>query len=297
MTILIIGNKGQLGWALEKQAAMEGIYTFGVDLPELDLTVHEAVRQLVGRDRFSAVINSAAYTAVDKAESDVDTAFAANRNGVAHLAGACAEKSIPLIHISTDYVFNGKSDVLYKPDDPIDPLGVYGHSKAEGEKEVRRRLPKHLIIRTSWLYGIHGNNFVKTMIRLAKERKELRVVDDQKGCPTFAGDLADVILKVVEHLSHDQNVKWGTYHYCNTGVTTWYHFAQKAIELASEHEKMAVEKISPITTTEFPTPAPRPAFSGLDCGSFESAFGVEMHPWEESLKRMINQLYSSQKQD
>ncbi len=293
MTILIVGNKGQLGWALEQQAAARGVDVFGVDLPELDLTDRDAVYQLVSREPYSAVVNAAAYTAVDKAESNIETAFAVNRDGVAHLAGACLENSIPLIHISTDYVFNGKSDVPYKPDDRTVPLGVYGRSKAEGENEVKRQLPLHIIIRTSWLYGAHGNNFVKTMLRLSKEKKELRVVEDQRGCPTFAGDLADAIIKIVEMIKYGQELKWGTYHYCNTGVTSWYDFAQKVIELATEHEKLAVEKIVPIPTSDYPTPAPRPAFSALDCSSFGAAFGVEMHPWEESLGRMISRLYDT----
>ena len=200
MTILIVGNKGQLGWALERKAKQAGIDAIGVDLPELDLTRGKAVRQQVGRKRCAAVVNVAAYTAVDKAEGDVDAAFAVNRDGVANLADACREHEVPLIHISTDYVFIGTGNTPYKPNDAIDPLGIYGRSKAAGEKEVRERLNQHLIIRTSWLYGVHGPNFVKTMLRLAKEKKEIRVVDDQKGCPTFAGDLADSIIRIVERI-------------------------------------------------------------------------------------------------
>lgn len=291
MKVLIIGNKGQLGWAIERQAAIEGIATEGVDLPELDLTSWEDVKQLIGKERFAAIVNAAAYTAVDKAESDVDTAFAVNRDGVAHLADACRENGIPLIHISTDYVFDGTNTVPYKPEDPINPLGVYGRSKAEGEEALRARLPNHIIIRTSWLYGVHGNNFVKTMIRLAKERKEMRVVDDQKGCPTFAGDLASAILKILEMLNEGQELKWGTYHYCNAGITSWYSFAKKAIELAAENEDFLVDRIVPIASASYPTPAPRPTFSALDNNSFTSSFGVDMFSWEESLSRMIKSLY------
>lgn len=292
MTLLIIGNKGQLGWALEQQANAKGIAFRGTDLPELDITNREAVLEIVGSDRYSAVINAAAYTAVDKAENDIDTAFAVNRDGAANLAAACRDKSIPLIHISTDYVFNGKSNVPYKADDPIDPLGVYGRSKADGEDEVRKQTPKHIIIRTSWLYGIHGNNFVKNMIRLAKEKKELRVVDDQKGCPTFAGDLAGAIVKLLELMKSGHDIKWGTYHFCNSGITSWYSFAQKAIELASKHEKLKVEKIAPIKTVDYPTIAPRPAFSALDYKRFSSAFDVEVHCWDDSLGKMMNALYT-----
>jgi dTDP-4-dehydrorhamnose reductase len=292
MKVLIVGNKGQLGWALERQATINGISTEGADLPELDMTNQEAVKRLVGKDRFSVVVNAAAYTAVDKAESDVDTAFAVNRDGAAYLAEACRENNIPLIHISTDYVFNGTSTVPYKPEDPIDPLGVYGRSKAEGETAIREILPQHVIIRTAWLYGIHGNNFVKTMIRLAKERTELRVVNDQRGCPTFAGDLAEAIMDIIDRYTNEGALNWGTYHYCNSGETTWYVFAEKAIALSSEYEKMAMDKITPISTDEYPTPAPRPAFSALDCNSISSIFGVSIYTWEESLIKMIRCLYA-----
>lgn len=291
MKVLIVGNKGQLGWALERQGLVKGVSIQGADLPEFDLTNREAVRSLVCSEPFSVVVNAAAYTAVDKAESDIDTAFAVNKDGAAHLADACHENSIPLIHISTEYVFDGKGSVPYKPNDPIDPLGVYGLSKAEGEKEINERLPHHLIIRTSWLYGTHGHNFIKTMLRLAKEKKELRVVDDQNGCPTFAGDLAEAIMTIIERLTNDEDLKWGTYHYCNSGITSWYLLTRKAIAIASKYDNFIVENISPIKTFEFPTPAPRPAFSALDSTSFARVFGVKLSPWETSLEKMIKKLY------
>jgi len=291
MTLLIIGNKGQLGWALERSAEKQDIQTVGVDLPELDMTHAEAIDQLVSRERWSAVVNAAAYTAVDKAESDADTAFTVNRDGVAHLAGACQKHGLPLIHISTDYVFNGTATSPYKPDGPIDPLGVYGQSKADGEQALRERLDRHVILRTSWLYGIHGNNFVKTMLRLAREREELRVVADQYGCPTYAGDLAEAIIKIVKQWSRNKELPWGTFHYCNQGVASWHQLARQAIQSASRYEKFQVETIVPITTDEYPTPAPRPAYSALDCTSFSESFGIETVDWKNSLDRMIDGLY------
>jgi dTDP-4-dehydrorhamnose reductase len=153
-------------------------------------------------------------------------------------------------------------------------------------------LAQHLIIRTSWLYGIHGNNFVKTMLRLAKEKKELRVVADQRGCPTFAGDLATAIIRVIKHLRINKDLSWGTYHYCNQGVVSWHQLAEKAIALASKHEKFIVEKITPILTEEYPTPAPRPIYSVLDCSRFTESFGIEMLPWKESLAGMIDGMYA-----
>ncbi|BBO73017.1 NAD(P)-dependent oxidoreductase [Desulfosarcina widdelii] len=292
MTILIIGNKGQLGWALERSAENHDIKTVGVDLPELDMTHAEALNQLVGRKRWAAVVNAAAYTAVDKAECDVDTAFAVNRDGVAHLADACREHDLPLIHISTDYVFNGRATSPYTPDDPIDPLGIYGQSKAAGEKALRERLDRHVIIRTSWLYGIHGNNFVKTMLRLARERKELRVVFDQYGCPTYAGDLADAILQITKPCMKNQDLPWGTFHYCNKGIISWHRLARQTIQSASRYEKFQVETIVPITTEEYPTPAPRPAYSALDCTGFTESFGIEMVDWKDSLDLMVDGLYT-----
>jgi dTDP-4-dehydrorhamnose reductase len=159
--------------------------------------------------------------------------------------------------------------------------------------EIRNRLSHHVIIRTSWLYGVHGNNFVKTIIQLAKERKELSVVDDQKGCPTFAGDLAEAVVGVASSLKNNQNRVWGTYHYCNSGITSWYQFAKKTIELAAEYEKLSIEKIIPISTIEYPTPALRPVFSALNYDSFESVFDYKMRPWEMSLGKMIEILYTT----
>ncbi|WP_319525773.1 dTDP-4-dehydrorhamnose reductase [uncultured Desulfosarcina sp.] len=292
MTVLIIGNKGQLGWALERCAESHDIETVGVDLPELDMTHAKALDQLVARERWTAVVNAAAYTAVDKAESDAATAFAVNRDGVAHLADACGEHDLPLIHISTDYVFNGTATSPYQPDDPIDPLGVYGQSKAAGEKVLRERLDRHLIIRTSWLYGIHGNNFVKTILRLARERKELRVVADQYGCPTYAGDLAEAIIKIVKQWLRNKELSYGTVHYCNRGVVSWHQLAQQAIQSASRYEKFQVETIVPITTEEYPTPTPRPAYSALDCTRFTESFGIKTVDWKGSLDRMVDGLYT-----
>ena len=293
MKILIVGNKGQLGWALEQSAARRGIPTIGVDLPELNLTSPEAVNSLVEKHPCTTVINAAAYTAVDKAEDDAEAAFAVNRDGAAHLAYACRKNGIPLIHISTDYVFDGKGSVPYKPENPIEPLGVYGKSKAFGEKAVRDRLAQHIIVRTSWLYGVHGHNFVKTMLRLAREKKELRVVNDQRGCPTFAGDLANALVGIAERVKTSGPTQWGTHHFCNGGVISWYQFAKQAIAAASVYENLKIEKIIPITTADYPTAAPRPLYSALDCSSFTTAFGIEMVPWKDSLSKMIAALYSA----
>src|SRR4030042_1598554 len=217
MKLLITGSNGQLGWELCRQGKNRGLDLIPLDLPEFDITDKSAVFDPVHRSNAEIVINGAAYTAVDRAESEIDIAFAVNRDGPSYLASACAEFHIPLIHVSTDYVFDGSKKGAYLETDLAAPVGVYGKSKAEGEEKVRRNLKEHIIIRTSWLCGVHGNNFVKTMLRLAREKEELSVVDDQHGCPTFAADLAEAILTIVSLIEKGENISWGTYHYFGDG--------------------------------------------------------------------------------
>jgi len=291
MQLLVIGSNGQLGWELCRQGKERGLDLIPLDLPEFDITNKSAVFGTVTRSPADLVINAAAYTAVDKAESEPELAFAVNRDGPSYLASACAEVHIPLIHVSTDYVFDGKKAGPYLETDPVAPIGVYGKSKAEGEAEVRRNLKEHIIIRTSWLCGVHGNNFVKTMLCLGREREELRVVDDQHGCPTFAADLAEVILTIVSLIERGEDISWGTYHYCGAGSTTWFGFASKIFEIAKDYDSLKLKKVIPITTSEYPTPAKRPANSIMDCSLFERNFGLIPKPWDESLSRMINNYY------
>ncbi len=238
------------------------------------------------------LINAAAYTNVDKAESEPDLAFAVNRDGPNNLAGACANANLPFIHISTDYVFNGQKKSPYIETDQVSPLGVYGKSKEQGEKRVRSQTKEHVILRTSWLYGVHGNNFVKTMLRLGKEKKIIKVVADQYGCPTSAGDLAETILIIAGLIRNSSKINWGTYHYCGQGITTWHEFAKAVFDIAARHEAMKVEKIEPIKTIDYPTAAKRPFFSGLDCSLIEKSFGIKAKPWHESLKLTINRIFA-----
>jgi len=291
MRILIVGSNGQLGWELCRQGKDRGLDLIPLDLPEFDITDKSAVFDTVTRSNADIVINAAAYTAVDRAESEIDIAFAVNRDGPSYLASTCAKVHIPLIHVSTDYVFDGCKKGAYLETDLSAPVGVYGKSKAEGEEEVRRNLKEHIIIRTSWLCGVHGNNFVKTMLHLAREREELRVVDDQHGCPTFAVDLAEAILTIASLIERGENISWGTYHYGGGGSTTWYGFASKIFEIAKEYNTLKLKKVIPITTSEYPTPAKRPANSVLDCTLLKRNFGISPKPWEDSLSRMITELY------
>ena len=291
MKLLITGSKGQLGWELCRQGKERGHDLIPLDLPEFDITDKSTVSDTVTRSHAGLVVNSAAYTAVDKAESEIDMAFAVNRDGPSYLASACEKVHIPLIHISTDYVFDGCKNGAYLETDLIAPIGVYGKSKAEGEEKVRSNLKEHIIIRTSWLYGVHGNNFVKTMLHLGREQEELRVVDDQYGCPTFAADLAEAILTIVSLFERGENISWGTYHYCGGGSTTWYGFASKIFEIAKGYDTLKLKKVVPISTSEYPTPSKRPANSIMDCTLLERNFRISPKPWEDNLSRMLTEYY------
>jgi len=291
MKLLIIGSNGQLGWELCQRGKPHGFNIIPLDIPEFDITDPAAIKKVVNQPGVSLVINAAAYTAVDKAESEPKKAFAINCDGPADLAASCNEAGIPLVHISTDYVFDGTREQPYLETDPLSPLGVYGKSKAEGETIVRSLLTDHIIIRTAWLYGIHGNNFVKTMLSLGKEKETLRVVADQYGCPTSAADLAEAILTIAEQIKERPDIPWGTYHYCGKGKTTWHGFAEKIFELAKQYNLFSIKKVIPVTTAEYPTPAKRPLNSVMDCSMLTKNFGILPAPWQESLERMLRQLY------
>jgi dTDP-4-dehydrorhamnose reductase len=263
-----------------------------LDRTALNITDQRAVKQAVEGSGAAVVVNGAAYTAVDQAESEPELAFAVNRHGPAYLASACVEANIPLVHISTDYVFDGEKKGPYLETDRISPLGVYGKSKAGGEMEVRQRLDRHLILRTAWVYGVHGRNFVTTMLRLSRERDVIQAVADQYGCPTYAADLAETILSIAARVLEGQQIAWGTYHYCGSGVTSWHGFAQAILDLASPHTSFRVEGITPVSTAEYPTAAKRPANSALDCSLIEVTFNIQPKPWRESLAQMIRRMFS-----
>ena len=297
MQLVIIGHRGQLGWELSRLGATEGFETIGFDLPEIDITDPNNIQKHLKGIEKAIVINAAAYTAVDKAEKDQENAFAVNATGPGLLAFTCKEKKFPLIHISTDYVFNGEKKIDYTEADPVSPLGVYGQSKADGESAVRNTLPNHLIVRTAWLFGVHGQNFVKTMLRLGKENEKLRVVCDQVGCPTDAMDLASVILQACRMMKEGKTVPWGTYHYCGAGHTSWHGFAEAVFKLSRDLFPLKVRHVDPITTQEYPTAARRPNRSVLDCSKIEAAFGITRRFWGDSLKDMLLRLKASKGTD
>ena len=295
MRILLTGANGQVGWELSSRGARRGLEILALDRSDLDITDPVSVSREVNRSGASLVVNAAGYTAVDQAELEPKLAFAANRGGPAYLASACSKAGIPLVHISTDYVFDSQKQEAYLVTDPVSPLSVYGKSKAEGEAEVRGHLTEHFILRTGWVYGVHGHNFVKTMLHLGREREVVRVVDDQYGCPTYAADLAETILRIAAQFLSDGRVQWGTYHYCGKGVTTWHGFAEEIFRLASEYESLEVKRVEPISTAEYPTAAQRPVNSTLDCSLLEKTFGIHPQPWAESLARMLEVLFLVEK--
>jgi dTDP-4-dehydrorhamnose reductase len=294
--IAIIGRNGQLGWELVRQSGSFGFKVLAPGSADIDIARRASIDGCLAPGAVRLVINAAAYTAVDRAETEKKRAFEVNRDGAANLAGFCAGAGIPLIHISTDYVFDGSKKGPYREDDPVAPVGIYGQSKADGEAEVRRIIPEHLIVRTAWLYGVHGNNFVKTMLRLSSARKTIKVVDDQTGCPTYAADMARAILLTAEHILAGRKTSWGTYHYCGAGSVSWWGFAKAIFEIAGKYEASAAATVIPITSAEYPTSAKRRANSVLDCSKIEKQFGIQPRPWMNSLADMIDALYLSSAQ-
>lgn len=288
MNILITGSNGQLGNEIKKLENQYPNWNFIYgDLPEIDITNKELVESIVIQNTVNAIINCAAYTAVDKAEEDKELALQVNAIGPSILAEVSQEYQLQLIHISTDFVFDGKNYQPYDEEDVTKPVSVYGLTKLEGEKMVLQRYSDAVIIRTSWLYSSFGNNFVKTMQRLGSEKTQLNVIFDQVGTPTYAGDLADAVLKIL-----NSNVpKAGIYHYSNEGVTSWYDFAKEIMELSN------IEcKILPITTAMYPTPATRPHYSIMSKQKIKETFEIEIPYWKDSLKKCIDELENSNKQ-
>jgi len=282
--ILVTGSNGQLGNEMRRLAAgsISGRYLF-TDVEELDITNLEAIRKMMQQEQIGVVVNCAAYTNVDKAEDDIQTADLINNKAVGHLAVACKEMDAFLIHVSTDYVFQGIKNTPCKEDEPTSPLGVYGQTKLDGERALQRVGCKNLIFRTAWLFSSFGNNFVKTMLRLTSERDNLKVVFDQVGTPTYAGDLAALIFWIVEEQLYEAHQ--GIYHFSNEGVCSWYDFAKAIAELAGN-----ACDIQPCHSDEFPSKVKRPAFSVLDKTKVKQDFGQTVPYWRDSLVQCINEL-------
>ena len=287
--ILITGGQGQVGIEL---AALSWPSDVRIHTPlrgELDLTSADSVRAYFADRSFAAVINPAAYTAVDRAESEIGAAFAVNAMGPALLAEATKAASTPVVHISTDYVFDGAKEGVYLESDPINPLGIYGASKEAGEQAIRAGVARAVILRTAWVVSPHRQNFIKTMLRLGADRPLLRVVDDQRGCPTSAADLAEAAAAIALRLIDDPAAPTGTYHFVNSGDTTWCGLARHVFSTARSLGGPATS-VEGITTAEYPTPARRPKNSRLSTANLAADFGIRPRSWQEAVNDIVGKL-------
>ena len=285
MNILVFGAGGQLGSELMGRAHSKDVSFHFVRRADAYIDDPSAVRRAVQLARPQLVLNAAAYTNVDQAEIEREVAFRGNAQGPKVLAAACAEKSIPLIHISTDYVFDGRKPSAYVESDAVAPINVYGESKLAGEVAVREAFDRHVILRTSWLFGIYGRNFLKTMLRLAVERDELRVVADQRGCPTSTADLAEAIIAIAPRLIAGDQV-WGTYHVASPRPTTWHGFATEIVAAQAQFTGRRPAVLA-VKTQDCPTKAARPQNSELDSSKFFSTFGFRARDWRERTHEAI----------
>jgi dTDP-4-dehydrorhamnose reductase len=283
-TILVTGANGQLGSELRVLSASYPTYNFlFVTKNELEISDPIAVKKYFDTHTIDHCINCAAYTAVDKAETEKENAFKVNADAVGYLAKACDKHQAQLIHISTDYVFDGTATEPIEENEHVNPLGVYGMSKLRGEQMAISNLENTIIIRTSWVYSSFGNNFVKTMLRLMKEKESINVVSDQRGCPTYAADLAAAIMQiVVKRTTNNTQHTTGIFNYSNAGITNWYEFALAIKELSGSKCM-----VNPIPTSQYPTPAKRPQYSVLDTSKIQQTFGISIPEWKESLKKCL----------
>jgi dTDP-4-dehydrorhamnose reductase len=290
MKVLVTGANGQVGYWLQQQLHEQGWNFVALARSELDISDADAVDATIDKIQPQVIINAAAYTAVDKAEQEPTLAYLINRDGPANLARSANNIGAAILHISTDYVFSGdaNSNYCYCEDDTTNPQSVYGKSKLEGEQAVISANNKHIILRTAWVFGEHGNNFVKTMIHLGRTRETLNIVADQEGGPTYAKDIAKTALEITKHYAKGHSMPWGIYHYAGLPYTNWYDFATHIfteIQQAGLYDK-AIPHLNAITSAEYPTPAKRPTNSKLDCTKLEDAFGIIPSNWRAALKNI-----------
>jgi dTDP-4-dehydrorhamnose reductase len=285
--LLLIGKIGQVGWELRRTLAPMAQVT-SVDFPEIDLTSGDSIRQWVRDSKPQVIINAAAYTAVDKAETEADRAMQINGVAPGILAEEAKKVGALLVHYSTDYIFDGSKTEPYVETDAPNPLGSYGRSKLAGDKAVQAAGGSHLIFRLCWVYGARGQNFMLTMMRLAREREKLRVVSDQVGCPTWSRMIAETTTLALKQTltAHDPATYTGVYHLASSGVTSWHGFAEAIINLMPAAEKKC-SLVEAISTAEYPTPTKRPAYSVLNCDKLERTFNLRLSNWHESLKQVI----------
>jgi dTDP-4-dehydrorhamnose reductase len=286
-TVWLIGCKGMLGTELSLLLEKSGLPFFGTDR-EVDITDAATLKQFAGKQPIGWIINCAAYTAVDRAEDDAENCRRLNTLGAANIAACAKSIDARLIHISTDYVFAGNGNRPYREDDATNPIGIYGLTKRDGELAVLENNPRSYIIRTAWLYGRHGGNFVHTMLRLMNERDEVKVVDDQRGSPTWAFDLASTALAFIKAADSGKSAPFGIYHYTNEGNITWFDFAKEIFRLGREQGRIAKDcAVKPCSGAEYPAKVKRPSYSVLDKGKIKAALGIEIPEWEKSLKGFL----------
>jgi dTDP-4-dehydrorhamnose reductase len=278
---------------LLEAAGGAGVQVVAIGRPQLDLADEKSVAAAVARERPDIVVNAAAYTAVDRAETEPAVAHAVNALGAEHVAKACAASAIPIIHISTDFVFDGTKHGAYLEDDPTGPVNVYGQTKLEGEQRVAKACERHLILRTAWVHSPWGANFVKTMLRLATTRPNIGVIDDQNGSPTYAPHLAGIVLAIAARVAADPaGMRWGVYHAVGGGETTWFGLAREVFRRAAEHGLPAAE-VEAIATAAYPTPARRPANSRLNCDRLRLLLGLELPDWRVGVRNCVARLAES----
>lgn len=287
MRVLVAGAHGQVARSLVAHPVGAGVTVIARGRPQLDLTSTETIAAVIDDSAPDIIINAAAYTVVDQAETETAEAHALNEHGAAALARVARGNDIPLIHISTDYVFDGRSDQPYRETDAVAPMSAYGRSKLAGEHAVAAAQPQSLIIRTAWVISPYGRNFCKTMLRLARERRQLRVVSDQIGSPTYAPHLAAALIAVAQHgVSNRDSVQWGTYHLANHGFASWHDVAVATMREAGRNG-LANVAVEAITTAEYPTPARRPQNSRLDCAKALDEFGLALPPWQDGVAACV----------
>jgi dTDP-4-dehydrorhamnose reductase len=290
MKILVTGANGQVGSELIRRGKQQNLTMLPAPHAELDISMAPAVETALDTYSPNIVINAAAYTAVDKAESKQERAYAINGKGAEYLARSCAKRNVPLLHISTDYIFDGNKDEPYTEEDIPNPTGIYGASKLAGEQAVTQNNTEHIILRVAWVFGACGNNFARTMLRLAKEHKELRIVADQHGGPTWAGDIADTLLDIATQYDAGKTIPWGTYHYSGAPTVNWSEFAEAIFSTAIDLGLLTTSpKIIPITTKEYPTPAKRPQNSALNCTKIKQHFKINQPDWQIGLKETLEE--------
>jgi len=290
MRLLLLGGTGQVGEEFRALAMPHGVEVVAPGRNALGLEDADAISRVIAAGPWSAVINAAAYTQVDRAESEPTVAFAVNAAAPSRLSAETGRRGIPLVHISTDYVFDGKQGAPYHEQDAVAPLNVYGRSKLAGEEGVRAGNPLHVILRTSWVYSPYGTNFVKTILRLAAERDRLTVVADQHGCPTAARDIAQACLDIAMRcVSEPKQSPYGVYHFAGAGEASWFELAKTIVELSGSRRARSPQVV-PIRTCDYPTAAVRPPDTRLDCTAIVRAFGVAARPWREALAETINRL-------